>query len=94
MNVDKTGNSPHVHTYPKTVKVQQVKPATPGSSEDHVQISNQAQELYNKSAKDAIRQEKVQALKQQIEMGTFQVDSKRIAQDLTDFWLGKQGDNQ
>ena len=76
------------------MKVQQVKPATPGSSEDHVQISNQAQELYNKSAKEAIRQEKVQALKQQIEMGTFQVDSKRIAQDLTDFWLGKQGDNQ
>lgn len=94
MNVDKTGNFSPIHAYPKTMKVEQAKPATTVSSEDHVQISSQAQELFNKTAKEAIRQEKVQAIKQQIENGTYEIDSKRIAQDVTDFWFGKQGDTR
>lgn len=88
MNVDKTGNSPYLHAYQKTAKIEKALPSTQVSSEDHVQISNRAQELYQQTTKDRVRQERIAEIKQQVEDGSYQVDSKRLADELTNFWLG------
>lgn len=88
MNVDKTGNSPFIHSYQKTAKIEKAIPSTPVSSEDHVQISNRAQELYQQTAKERARQERVAEIKLQVEEGTYQVNSKKLADDMTNFWFG------
>lgn len=94
MNVEKTGNLPQVQSYNKAQKVQQVKPTLATTGEDHVQISSQAQEMFHKVSQAAVRQEKVTMIKQQIEEGTYKIDTKKIATDISDFWFGKQGESK
>lgn len=60
-----------------------------GSRGESVQLSHEAQQLQNISERlkdqPVINQERVAQLKQAIADGSYQVDSKRVAQKLLDF---------
>ncbi|MED5098974.1 flagellar biosynthesis anti-sigma factor FlgM [Niallia circulans] len=52
--------------------------------EDKVEISKAALEL--QGTQDEVRLEKIQELKKQISEGTYQVDSKEVAEKILSFW--------
>ncbi|WP_400243409.1 flagellar biosynthesis anti-sigma factor FlgM [Niallia sp. JL1B1071] len=52
--------------------------------EDKVEISKAALEL--QGTQDDVRLEKIQELKKQISNGTYQVDSKEVAEKILSFW--------
>lgn len=52
--------------------------------EDKVEISKAALEL--QGTQDEVRLEKIQKLKTQISDGTYQVDSKEVAEKILSFW--------
>ncbi len=56
--------------------------ATNKTFKDQLEISSQAKDLQGVQGYEATRTEKVAALKEQIQSGTYQVDSKKLAQDL------------
>jgi negative regulator of flagellin synthesis FlgM len=55
---------------------------------DKVEISATAKELHQ-AQWGAERQEKIKALKQQIENGTYQIDVKKTAKGIVDFYFKK-----
>jgi negative regulator of flagellin synthesis FlgM len=55
---------------------------------DKVEISATAKELHQ-AQWGAEQQEKIKALKQQIENGTYQIDVKKTAKGIVDFYFNK-----
>lgn len=90
MNIDKTNGSSFIQSYQKMMPVSKVEKTRPYQSEDQVQISNQAKEMYDKKTEiDAERQEKVNSLKAQVQAGEYQVSSEQVADKVHQFWFGK-----
>lgn len=57
------------------------------SSSAEVEISSRGKEISQAvMSEQAQRQKRVQELKQQINNGTYQVDSKKVAEKMIDFW--------
>ncbi|MDR7000979.1 flagellar biosynthesis anti-sigma factor FlgM [Neobacillus niacini] len=57
------------------------------SSSAEVEISSRGKEISQAAmSEQAQRQKRVQELKQQINNGTYQVDSKKVAEKMIDFW--------
>lgn len=89
MNIDKT--SPlFIQSYQKQTQVSKVEKAKPIQNEDQLQISQQAKEMFEKKAVvDPSRQDKINALKAQIQSGEYKVDSEQVANSVYKFWFGK-----
>ncbi|WP_202079366.1 flagellar biosynthesis anti-sigma factor FlgM [Caldalkalibacillus salinus] len=59
--------------------------------QDEVRISDQAKAmLEEKQQTDGTRQEKIDQLKAQIKMGEYEVNSRKVADKLYDFWYGNE----
>ncbi|MCA1031437.1 flagellar biosynthesis anti-sigma factor FlgM [Bacillus timonensis] len=56
------------------------------SKTDKVEISSAAKQLQETSPVTVARQEKIQALKQQVQSGTYEIDAKAIAGSVVDFY--------
>ena len=90
MNIDKTTASSFVQSYQKQMQVSQVEKTRPIQKEDQLQISNQAKQMFeSKTEIDMERQEKINTLKAQIQSGDYQVDSKKVAERMHQFWFGQ-----
>jgi negative regulator of flagellin synthesis FlgM len=72
---------PYQKTYEKTL----TQPAA-SQQQDRVEISKQAKELQKAPEVTMERQEKLAELKRKIESGTYEIDAKRIAEKLLNFY--------
>ena len=90
MNIDKTTGSSFIQSYQKQMQVSKVEKMRPQQREDQLQISNQAKEMFEKNTEvDRARQEKIQALKTQIQSGDYQFNNEKIADKIHQFWFDK-----
>lgn len=75
-----------VNPYQKQMeKMDHVKQAN--KKQDKVEISSAAKEMQQANQLSAERQEKIDALKQQIQNGTYEVDVKATAKGIMDFYF-------
>ncbi|MDR4316322.1 anti-sigma factor repressor of sigma(D)-dependent transcription [Niallia circulans] len=77
-NFNPVNINPYKKQMEKNVDAQNIK------KEDKVEISKAALEL--QGTQDEVRLEKIQELKKQISEGTYQVDSKEVAEKILSFW--------
>lgn len=90
MNIDKTTASSFIQSYQKQMQVSKVDKTRPLQKEDQLQISNQAKEMFEKTADiDVERQEKINTLKAQIQSGDYHVNSEKVADKIFQFWFDK-----
>jgi len=90
MNIDKTSSSSFIQSYQKQIKLSQVEKVKTLQNEDQLHISSKAKELFAKnSGVDLERQEKINSLKEKIQSGNYQVDSRKVADKVYQFWFGK-----
>ncbi len=90
MHIDKTNGSTFINSYQKQMNVAPVEKAKPIQQEDQVQISSRAKEMYDmKPDVSTERQEKINALKAQIQSGEYQVNSQEVADKVFQFWFDK-----
>lgn len=57
------------------------------SKQDHVEISDEAKELQQHSQWWVERQNKVRALKEQVQNGTYKIDADAVAKSIYDFYF-------
>ena len=89
MNIDKTSHL-FIQSYQKQTQISKVEKTKPVQNEDQLQISQQAKEMFDKKAVvDPSRQEKINALKTQIQSGEYQVSSEQVANKVYKFWFSK-----
>ncbi|WP_191560059.1 flagellar biosynthesis anti-sigma factor FlgM [Metabacillus idriensis] len=74
-------NSANINPYKRSIE-KQAETSQPAKKQDQVQISNKAKELQEQNGIVQSRQEKIAAIKQQVESGTYTIDPKAIAQSL------------
>lgn len=86
MKIHKPSGASAVNPYQKQ---QQIKTDQRKSEfgKDQVQISSQAKELLKKNSHEINRQERIDQLKQQIKNGEYQVDSRKVAERIYEFWF-------
>lgn len=89
MNIDKPTGPFIIQSYQKQTQVSKVEKTKPVQNEDQLQISQQAKEMFEKKAVDPARQEKLNALKAQIESGEYQVSADQVANKVYQFWFRK-----
>ncbi|GEL78713.1 flagellar biosynthesis anti-sigma factor FlgM [Tenuibacillus multivorans] len=58
--------------------------------QDKLEISNQAKKLQDGNEIVEARQEKVKELKQQVENGDYQIDPKKTAEKMIEFWNNRR----
>ncbi|HWL24560.1 MAG TPA: flagellar biosynthesis anti-sigma factor FlgM [Ureibacillus sp.] len=72
---------------PYNKQQQKLKSANSSSSfADKIEISSAAKEMQVNSTVSTERAEKVQAIKEQIESGTYKVDARKVAEDLLKYY--------
>ncbi|MGO4888795.1 flagellar biosynthesis anti-sigma factor FlgM [Anaerobacillus sp. MEB173] len=76
-----------IHNNPyKKIEQQQLQRDVVKKS-DKVEISNEAKEMLSAEVKvSKERQEKIDALREQVQSGNYKVDSKAVAQKFYEFW--------
>ncbi|GAA0368057.1 flagellar biosynthesis anti-sigma factor FlgM [Bacillus horti] len=90
MKINKPSNSGFINPYQKTQNKTQVSKAAQAKRKDQVQISDQAKAMLgNKVNTDPVHQQKVKELKQQVQNGEYQVDSRKVAEKMYQFWFGE-----
>ena len=90
MNIDKTTGSSFIQSYQKQMQVSPVEKARSLQKEDQLQISPQAKEMFKKNTEvDLERQEKINALKAQVQSGEYKVNSEKVADSFYQFWFDK-----
>ena len=90
MNIDKTTGSSFIQSYQKQMQVSPVEKARSLQKEDQLQISTQAKEMFKKNTEvDLERQEKINALKAQVQSGEYKVNSEKVADSFYQFWFDK-----
>jgi len=85
MKINNLG-SVNVNPYRKNLEKQTAAAAKPQTKEDKVEISSKAIDLQQSNEVVKARQEKVQAIKAQVESGTYTIDPKAIAKGLVEFY--------
>ncbi|SEQ25444.1 flagellar biosynthesis anti-sigma factor FlgM [Piscibacillus halophilus] len=82
-------NGSNLNPYQKQLQKQgQVKPTT--QHQDKVEISNKAKQLQKEQGIAKVRKEKVENLKQQVQNGEYDINSKKTAEKMIDFWTNKR----
>lgn len=90
MNIDKTNGSSFIQSYQKQMQVSPTGKTRSIQKEDQLQISPQAKEMFKKNIEiDVDRQEKINALKAQVQSGEYQVNSEKVADSFYQFWFDK-----
>ncbi len=69
------------------MQVSKTEKMRPIQKEDELQISNQAKEMYGKNLQEVERQEKINALKAQIQSGEYQVNNQEVADKIFGYWF-------
>ena len=87
MNIDKVNGSSFIQSYQKQMQVSKTEKTRPIQKEDELQISNQAKEMYGKNIEEVERQEKINALKAQIQSGEYQVNNQEVADKIFGYWF-------
>jgi negative regulator of flagellin synthesis FlgM len=87
MNIDKVNSSSFIQSYQKQMQVSKTEKTRPIQPEDELQISNQAKEMYGKNVKEVERQEKINALKAQVQSGEYQVNNQEVADKIFGYWF-------
>jgi negative regulator of flagellin synthesis FlgM len=87
MNIDKVNGSSFIQSYQKQMQVSKTEKTRPIQQEDELQISNQAKEMYGKNVKEVERQEKINALKAQVQSGEYQVNNQEVADKIFGYWF-------
>src|SRR5699024_5617556 len=80
-------NHSNIHPYHKQMQPPQKDAEI--QSGDKLDISPEAKQLQQQSRISLERQEKINALKQQIEAGEYEVNPKKAAQTSYEFWMGR-----
>ena len=75
-----------VNPYKKSIDKNIATPSKAQSREDKVEISSKAIDLQQSNDLVKARQEKVQAIKTQVENGTYTIDPQAIAKGLVEFY--------
>jgi negative regulator of flagellin synthesis FlgM len=90
MNIDRTNGSSFIQSYQNQMQVSKVEKTRPLQKEDQLQISNQAKQMFEKTSDaDIARQEKIAALKAQVQNGEYHVNSQKVAEKVHQFWFGQ-----
>ena len=79
---------PGMNPYRKQMEKQQTLENV-NKKQDKVEISSAAKEMQQANQISNERQKKIEALKQQIQNGTYQVDKEAMAKGIVDFYLKK-----
>jgi negative regulator of flagellin synthesis FlgM len=87
MNIDKVNGSSFIQSYQKQMQVSKTEKTRPIQKEDELQISNEAKEMYGKNVKEVERQEKINALKAQVQSGEYQVNNQKVAEKIVGYWF-------
>jgi negative regulator of flagellin synthesis FlgM len=87
MNIDKVNGSSFIQSYQKQMQVSKTEKTRPIQKEDELQISNQAKEMYGKNIAEVERQEKINALKAQVQSGDYSVDNEKVAEKIFGYWF-------
>jgi len=87
MKINNLGPS-GVNPYKNQMKQHQTATTNQAKS-DQVEISSKAKELQERSQFAEARQEKVAKLKISVQNGTYQVDSKAVANKIIDYYSNK-----
>ncbi|MEA3320510.1 flagellar biosynthesis anti-sigma factor FlgM [Sutcliffiella horikoshii] len=87
MKINNLGPS-GINPYKNQMKQQQAA-KTNQTKSDQVEISSKAKELQERSQFAEARQEKVAKLKISVENGTYQIDSKSVANKMIDYYSNK-----
>lgn len=84
MNINRI-HSLNVNPYQKQQqKIQELQKME--KKKDELQISSEAKELQKESVIQAERNEKVEALKEKVQSGQYEVNPKKIAQKMYEYW--------
>ncbi|PRO65666.1 flagellar biosynthesis anti-sigma factor FlgM [Alkalicoccus urumqiensis] len=75
-----------VNAYKKLQEVQQKQENKAQQKSDKLEISSEAMNMAKTSEFQAARQERVEALKQQVQDGTYKPDPMQTARNMYDFW--------
>lgn len=89
MRINEPNRASLINAYNKTNKVQPAKEVKNKMGKDEVQISNAGMELLRMGEEletSATKKARLEELKQQIEKGTYQVSSEKIADKFLSFW--------
>ncbi|QGQ48147.1 flagellar biosynthesis anti-sigma factor FlgM [Metabacillus sediminilitoris] len=81
-NLGSMGVNPYKRSLEKSAQTAQ----KPQAKEDKVEISSKAMDLQQTNEVTKARQEKIQAIKTQLENGTYTIDPKAIANGLLNFY--------
>ncbi|WP_226529279.1 flagellar biosynthesis anti-sigma factor FlgM [Metabacillus niabensis] len=79
-------NSMGVNPYKRNLEKNTAAAQKPQTKEDKVEISSKAKDLQQSNEVVKARQEKVQAIKTQLESGTYTIDPQAIAKGLLNFY--------
>ncbi|MFC5711360.1 flagellar biosynthesis anti-sigma factor FlgM [Thalassorhabdus alkalitolerans] len=85
MNINPFGPVNHTNPYQKQAETHKSTQASE-KKHDKVEISEAAKELQKKSSVELEREEKIQALKEKVEAGEYQVDSHAVAKKFYEYW--------
>lgn len=87
MKINHLGNTSGINPYKKQLnKVEKSSHTSAKQGMDKVEISSAAKEMQQISQVELQRQERVGALKRQIESGNYQVDPKEVAKSIIQFF--------
>ncbi|GEN47160.1 flagellar biosynthesis anti-sigma factor FlgM [Alkalibacillus haloalkaliphilus] len=79
-------NKPYLNPYQKQMQNQPMKQSNQQS--DKVEISNKAKAMQESNTIEKARQDHVQSIKQQVQDGEYDVDLKKTAEKLLEFYRG------
>lgn len=82
-------NRPDTNPYSKQINHVEKQTRTERIEADQIQISKEAKELQQTSKYDAERSARIEQLKNQIEQGNYQVDSKKVAYSIAKYYFNQ-----
>jgi negative regulator of flagellin synthesis FlgM len=85
VKINQYGNIPN-NPYQKQMKQQSAVQNTQGKKQDQIEISSKALELQKSDGLSSARKDKVNALRNQIDSGAYQINQEKVAEKFLEFW--------